>query len=309
MKKFFGYGSLVILAVVSLLALFYILFPKSAYRLMINGQRRAADLTRREIQVDDHRIVYLEGGKGKTVVLLHGYGLDKDCWAVFAKGLKGYHLVIPDIPGFGESSRVRTDSYDFDSQIKRLDRFMEVLRLDRFHLAGQSMGGALTAVYGAKHPDKVLTLALLDPACVPSRNKSEFYLQLKKGNNLLFADSVKGFDSLMELIFAKPPAIPGQFKKIVVSEMIAHLDFNKKIWRDWKPEEYSVAPILPRINAPVLIMWGDKDKVTDIGGVDFLEKNLKNSRTVIMKDTGHAPMMEKPEEAAKAYLTFLNEKR
>ncbi len=91
--------------------------------------------------------------------------------------------------------------------------------------------------------------------------------------------------------------------------MIAHTEFNKKIWKDWQPLKFSLAPILPLIQAPVLIIWGDQDKMTDVGGVAFLEKKLKNCRTVIMKDTGHAPMMEKPEESAKAYLSFLKEKR
>jgi pimeloyl-ACP methyl ester carboxylesterase len=47
----------------------------------------------------------------------------------------------------------------------------------------------------------------------------------------------------------------------------------------------------------------------DVGGVAFLEKNLKNYRTVIMKDMGHAPMFERPEETAKVYVNFLKEKR
>jgi pimeloyl-ACP methyl ester carboxylesterase len=70
-----------------------------------------------------------------------------------------------------------------------------------------------------------------------------------------------------------------------------------------------LAPVLPLIQAPVLILWGEQDKMLDVGSVVFLEKNLKNYRTVIMKDTGHCPMIEQPEETAKAYRSFLNEKR
>jgi pimeloyl-ACP methyl ester carboxylesterase len=49
--------------------------------------------------------------------------------------------------------------------------------------------------------------------------------------------------------------------------------------------------------------------VTDRGGVAFLERNLKNSRAIILKDAGHVSMMEKPEEGAKAYLRFLKERK
>ncbi|MGE5855325.1 MAG: alpha/beta fold hydrolase [Syntrophaceae bacterium] len=309
MKKFIKYGTIVILAVVLLLAAFYFLFPKTAFELAIDAQRRSADLVRKEVQVDDHRIVYLEGGTGETIVLLHGFGGYKDQWTAFAKYLKGYHLVIPDLPGFGESSQVPTDNYSVESQVGRIDRFVEVLKLDKFHMAGNSLGGAYAATYGAKHPGKVLTLALLDTAGAPSQNKSEFVLQLEKGNNLLLAGNTEDVEKLMALVYAERLPIPPAFMKILIEDWIAHTGFNRKIWDDSQPFQLSLAPVLPRIQAPVLILWGDQDKMLDAGGVVFLEKHLKNYRTVVMKDTGHVPMIERPEETAKAYVGFLNEKR
>jgi abhydrolase domain-containing protein 6 len=171
MKKFLGYGLLVVVAVIVLLVGFYFFFPEAAFKLAMDAQRRSADLVKKEVKVDDHRIVYLERGKGDTVLLLHGFGSNKDIWTAFAKYLKGYHLVIPDIPGFGESSQILADSYDVESQVGRIARFVEVLKLDKFHMAGNSMGGAFAAAYAAKHPEKILTLALLDTAGAPSHNK------------------------------------------------------------------------------------------------------------------------------------------
>jgi abhydrolase domain-containing protein 6 len=309
MKKILGYVLVVVVAIVVLLAGFYFLFPESVFKLAIDAQRHSADLIKKEVQVDDHKIVYLEGGKGETVVLLHGFGANKDFWTAFAKYLKGYHLVIPDVPGFGESSQVPTDSYSVESQVGRIERFVEVLKLDKFHMAGNSMGGAFTATYGAKHPEKILTLALSDTAGAPSQNKSELVMQLEKGNNLLLANNTEDFDKLMALVYVKTPTIPTPFKKIMVADWITHAEFNKKIWNDWQPSQFTLAAVLPLIQAPVLIIWGDQDKLTDVGGVAFLEKRLKNYRTVIMKDTGHCPMVEKPEETAKAYMGFLNEKK
>jgi pimeloyl-ACP methyl ester carboxylesterase len=57
-----------------------------------------------------------------------------------------------------------------------------------------------------------------------------------------------------------------------------------------------------------LIIWGDADKILDVGGVSVLEKNLKNYQTVIMKNTRHTPMLEKPQEAASYYLNHLRGK-
>jgi len=92
------YGLLVIVAVVVLLTAILFPFPESVFRIAVDAQRRAADLVRKEVQVDNHRIAYLEGGKGETVILLHGFGANKDSWLAFAKYLKGYHLVIPTFP-------------------------------------------------------------------------------------------------------------------------------------------------------------------------------------------------------------------
>ena len=200
MKKFIGYGLVFVFVVVVLLVGFYFLFPETVFKLAMDAQRRSADLVKKEVQVDGRRIVYLEGGKGETIILLHGFGANKDAWTAFAKYLKGYHLVIPDIPGFGESAQVPTYRYDLDTQVGRIQHFVEVLELDTFHVAGNSLGGAYAAAYTAAHPDKVLTIALINTAGAPSPNKSEFVMQLEKGNNLFIIRNTEDYNKLMDLI-------------------------------------------------------------------------------------------------------------
>jgi abhydrolase domain-containing protein 6 len=297
----------------------YFLFPVTLFNLAVKAGRYYAGLTKKEIQVDDHKIVYLEGGKGQTILLLHGFAANKDNWIRFAKYLtNGYHVVIPDIPGFGESSQIQSENYAAENQVKRIDRFTAALKLERFHLAGNSMGGMLAALYGATYPQKVLTLALLAPGGVGSPNPSEVTILLQKGTNPLLTGNTEDFDRLIKLCFAKPPFIPSQFKKVLAADAVAHRDFNKKIWDDMlgnltkealPARENLLKPYLPQIQAPVLIIWGDTDKVLDVGGVSILEKNLKNYQTVIMKDTGHAPMLEKPQETASYYVNYLKEKK
>ncbi len=225
--------------------------------------------------------------------------------------------MIPDIPGFGESSQIQNESYVAENQLKRIDRFTEALKLERFHVAGNSMGGMLAAMYGAKYPQKVITLALLAPGGIGSPNPSEVAILLQKGTNPLLTGNTEDFDRLIKLCFAKPPFIPSQFKKVLATDAVVHRDFNKKIWDDMfgnltkeasSLRENFLKPYLPKIQAPVLIIWGDTDKILDVGGVSVLEKNLKNYQTVIMKNTGHTPMLEKPQETASYYLNHLKGK-
>lgn len=319
MKKILVAGFGIIALFVFLLTGIYFLFPETLFNLAVKAGRYSAGLVKKEIQVDDHRIVYQEGGKGQTILLLHGFGANKDNWIRFAKYLTNdYHVVIPDIPGFGESSQIQNQNYAAKNQLNRIDRFTEALKLEKFHLAGNSMGGMLAALYGATYPQKVLTLALLAPGGVGSPNPSEVAILLQKGTNPLLTGNAEDFDRLIKLCFAKPPYIPSQFKKVLAADAIAHRDFNKKIWDDMlgnltkealSVRENFLAPYLPQIQAPVLIIWGDCDKILDVGGVAVLEKNLKNYRTVIMKDTGHIPMLEHPRETASRYIGFLKGKK
>jgi len=315
MKKILAVSFSLIALFVLLLVGIYFLFPATLFNLALKAERHSAGLTKKEIQVDDHKIVYLEGGKGQTILLLHGFGANNDNWTRFAKFLtRDYHVVIPDIPGFGESSQIQQASYDAENQIKRIDRFTAVMKLKRFNLAGNSMGGMFAAIYGAKYPRKVSTLALLAPGGVKSPKPSELATLLQKGTNPLLAGSAEDFDKLINLCFVKPPFIPSRFKKVLAADAIAHSNFNKKILEDmgWNhtdgvpsPMETFLEPYLPQIQAPVLIIWGDTDRILDVGGVAVLEKNLKNHKTVIMRNTGHIPMMENPQETASYYISYL----
>ena len=319
MKKILAVGFSLIALFVLLFVGIYFLSPETLFNLAVKAQRQSAGLVKKEIQVDDHKIAYLEGGKGQAILLLHGFGANKDDWAQFAKYLTGdYHVVIPDIPGFGESSQIEKARYDAENQLKRIDRFAEVMKLEKFHMAGNSMGGMFTAAYGAKYPKKVSTLALLAPGGVKSPKMSEMAILLQKGTNPLLTGSPDDFDKLLKLLFAKPPFVPFQFKKVFAADAIAHSNFNKKILDDMKwnhtggmpsPMETFLEPYLPQIQAPVLIIWGDTDKILDVGGVAVLEKNLKNYKTVIMKDTGHIPMVENPKDTASHYVNYLKDKK
>lgn len=319
MKKILAVGFGLVVLFVVLLVGTYFLFPKTVFNLALQAQRQSAGLVKKEIQVDDHKIAYLEGGKGQTIILLHGFGANKDNWTQFAKYLTGdYHLVIPDIPGFGESSRIQKATYDAENQMRRIDRFAEALKLERFHLAGNSLGGMFAAAYAAKHPRKVSTLALLAPAGVKSPKMSEMAILLRKGTNPFLAGSPGDFDKLIELCFVKPPFMPSRFRKILAADAVAHGDFNKKILDDMKwdhtgatpsPMETFLDPYLPQIQAPVLIIWGDTDKILDVGGVAVLEKNLKNYHSIIMINTGHIPMLENPQQTAAYYVSYLKGKK
>lgn len=296
----------VIVILIIALAVFYYAFPEKVGGLMLKAAANQAGLTKKEIQIDDHKIVYFEGGKGPTILLLHGYTGSKYNWIKFAPYLtKNYHVVIPDIPGYGESSKIEKDSYDLSSQILRLHKFAQAIELKKFHIVGNSMGGGLSGTYAVRYPDEVISVGLFCASGVMFPGNSELKTMNDPGKNPFLIKDSKGMQRIMELLYAKQPFIPYPLKKLLLKTYLDNRQFYEKEAKEFAPDVYSLEKDLPNIKAPTLILWGDQDKIIDISSVAVFEKGLINHKTVIIKDCGHVPMMEKPQETAMQYLDFV----
>ncbi len=284
----------------------YYFFPEKIAGYLIDIARSKAGLTRKEVKIDDQTIVYLEGGQGPTILLLHGYTGNKDNWIRFAPYLtKAYHVVIPDVPGYGESSKAAEASYDLSSQISRLHRFTQAIDLKKFNIVGNSMGGFFAGIYTVRFPDQILSLGLFNSAGVKSLQDSKVTKMREKGENPLLLKDKNDFPRLMGIIFVQPPGLPYPLKKVMVRTALANRGLYEKELKDIAPDLLSLEKELPAINAPTLILWGDRDQVLDVSSVPVFEMGLRNHQTVIIKDCGHWPMLEKPKETAGKYLSFL----
>ena len=302
LKKVF----MVVIVLIIAIAACYYAFPEKVAGLMIDSARSQAGFTKKEIKIDDHNIVYLEGGQGPTVLLLHGYTGSKDNWLAFAPYLiKDYHVVIPDIPGYGESSMIEKDSYDLKNQMIRLHKYVQALDLKKFHIAGNSLGGQFAGTYAVLYPDEVISVGLFDATGVRYPGNSLVKAIMGKGENPFAIKDSSDMGRMGTLTYAHPPRLPYPIAKLILKTYITNQQFYEKERKEISPDFYSLEKDLPKIKAPTLILWGDQDKVVDISSVPIFEKGLQNHTTVIIKDCGHLPMMEKPQETATLYLDFI----
>jgi pimeloyl-ACP methyl ester carboxylesterase len=268
--------------------------------------RSAARLTERRITVAGHEVVYLDRGSGDPMVLLHGFGGDKDNWAFFAREIPDrYRVIALDLPGFGESSRHPEERYDVRSQSARLLAFVDALGLPRFHLAGNSMGGHLAARFALDHPERVRSLTLIDAGGVVAPHPSEVARALEAGRNPLVVDSVEDFDHVMALVFVKQPPIPGFIKRYLAERALANRDFNQKIFADLRATSWRLEGELPGVRVPTLIVWGAEDRVIDVSAAGVFAAAIPGAQTAILPACGHSPMIEQPVETAQRYLGFL----
>jgi pimeloyl-ACP methyl ester carboxylesterase len=284
------------------------LFPKL---LVIAGQvayRLWGKLALYETVVDGLRWSYLDGGKGEVVLFVHGFGADKYRFGHIVPHLsRSFRVVVPDLPGFGESSKRVSLAYDAVSQVRRLATFIETMGLERFHLVGLSMGGYLAGLYAADYPERVLSLALIDAAGVRSPQPSYMMRRFEKDKTvLLLYRSRREFDELMTALFHRPPWIPGPIREFAVRQALRDFDIREKVLTDvFEGGTDLLDSRLGAIQAPTLILWGADDKIVDPSCVGVFTRGINNSRALVFERCGHIPIIEKWRESSRVYREFL----
>jgi pimeloyl-ACP methyl ester carboxylesterase len=139
-----------------------------------------------------------------------------------------------------------------------------------------------------------------------SPQPSDLQLVVAKGQSPLTPTSKKEFSELMKYAFYKEPFIPWPITSVMAEKAVEASAFNQKIWRDINAHPTDVVPLLPGLHLPVLVIWGDKDRILHVSTTEVLKRSLPDAETIIMKDCGHVPMLERPQETAEYYVAFLN---
>ena len=282
-------------------------FEQKLFDWGLSVERQRSGLIPRTIRVNGQIIAYLERkGEGDTIVLLHGFGANKDTWVRFVRYMpKKFRIVAIDMLGHGDSSRNMDLSYDAQHLTDTFSSTVESLGLHRFHLAGHSLGGYVAMLYAVKNPQKLITLSLFASAGVLSPTPTDFQLALATGENPITVDSAESFDRMMSLVFYKKPFAPWPMRSVIMRQCIERNEFEKKVWHDiW--ENWQVATeLLPQIQTPVFLLWGDKDRIMHVSCVNVYRRYLPQAETVIIKNCGHGLIFERPKEAAGAYANFL----
>lgn len=304
-------GFLLLLFVLGLaFASIYYLFPARLVALVVGIVRKGARMSEKSVVVAGNPWPYLEGGPphGEVVVLLHGFGGDKDNWPLYARNFtRRYRVIAPDLPGFGNNIREPEWNYGGVAQTERLHAFITELGLDNIHLAGNSMGGFIALNYALTHPQGIKTLTLIDNAGVDSINKSELELAIDEGKNPLVATSLEDFDRLMDFIMHKRIPSPRFMMKAFYAVQKRNYDFLNGIF--WQIiDEALHEPLTKRLgelSMPTLVIWGRHDRLIDVSCTDVMAAKIPDNTVVILEDAGHVPMIEFPRVTARHHIELI----
>jgi len=268
-------------------------------------ERHRAGLVRKELTLaDGTRMVWLEGGSGAPLVLVHGFGADKDNFTRVARLLTPHYRVIaPDLVGFGESAHRDDVDYRYAAQAERLRAFVQALGLSRIDLGGNSMGGGIAMSYAAQHPQEVASLWLIDCAGIAEAPTSELAkIVTTTGENPLMISKESDFPAFLNFVMSDPPYIPASVMDVLARERIANQALERQVFRQIATD--SVSASVRGLATPTLVTWGDEDRALSVGTVPVLKTLLPNAQAVVMAHVGHAPMIERPRESAEDYLRF-----
>lgn len=293
------------------LALLYFLFPG---RLVAMGRallRRRGGMVQKSVTVDGRMWPYLEGGDpAKPLLLLvHGFAGDKDNWSMIAPYLtRDYHVIAPDLPGFGENERNPELAYDIEAQTRRLKAFADALGLDCPHLGGNSMGGWIALRYALDYPDALASLILLNNAGVNGANESDLQKQAANEDyNPLVIANLADADRLVAMVVHKPPHIPARLKPVFYADALKYRDQLDHIF--WviatEGRDHPLNGRLGEVKAPTQIIWGRHDRLIDVSCVPVLEAGIAGSLSHIFDHVGHVPMIEDPKATAAVIKGFL----
>lgn len=274
---------------------------------LVKLNRGLSGLAGKSVTVGVHDVHYLEGGSGAPVVLLHGIFSEKDHWVDFARQLPGsYRVIVPDLPGYGESGRLDDQSYDYAAQTERLKILLDALDVERVHLAGNSMGGTIAALFAMQYPDRVASVAFIGaPHGIRSPRPSEMDIQIDAGKIPLIARDATEFEQMMSLLFVERPFLPYPILHAAQSDAARNAKSNVRLWHEQLKNRHLLDDRIDALRMKTLVLWGSGDLVFDVSGAEVLRGRLKHADVRVLPGIGHLPMMESPGEASRIYGDFL----
>jgi pimeloyl-ACP methyl ester carboxylesterase len=274
------------------------------------------------IEVDGVNVHVRFLGDGEPVVLLHGSFASLHTWETWQQAMSPYFMTIAiDLPGHGLTGPDPKKRYSTKDYSQLVLRLMEELNIEKFHLAGNSMGGAVALQIASSHPDKVLSLNLIDASGTPRSQQSIPESQKPSSNVNATALLFKALENpILAQIFLKctPKFLFAMNLKQVYADeskitektldryyelMLREGNRKATIDRLMMPKGMSVD--FDRLIMPTLILWGENDTWIPVSQGHLFEKLIKGSKMIVFSNTGHVPMEEIPAESVGAYLSFL----
>jgi pimeloyl-ACP methyl ester carboxylesterase len=256
----------------------------------------------RSSTVHGSRVNYVEMGEGPPLVFIHGLS---GCWQNWLENIphmaRRHRVVALDLAGFGGSELPHED-ISIPGYGQFLDAFLDEIGVERASLVGNSMGGFIAAETAISHPARVVKLVLVSAAGL-MRVGNRRLAALERAARL-FHPATAAVLARRDYLVKRPKLrrrilygivrYPDRIAPELVYEVASgagkpgFLDAFNAIM------DYDFRERLPHISDPTLIVWGRNDMIVPVAGAYEYERLIPDTRRVILENTGHVPMLERP---------------
>lgn len=237
----------------------------------------------------------LRGGQGPGLVWLHHSTGSIGWLPVHEKLSENFTVIVPDLPGFGQSERPVWARHPRDLALL-MNRVIAKLDLESVTLVGAGLGGWIAAEMVTMNPSALSNLVLIGAAG----------LQPEEGEimDLIMFD----FEDYVKNGFSSDDAFTAIFGEEVEDDVTTLWDFSREMTAriTWKPWMFSrqLPPILAEVETPALLIWGEQDRVVPVNCGELYQKYLANARLDVVSGAGHLVEMEQPDDMAAKITEF-----
>jgi pimeloyl-ACP methyl ester carboxylesterase len=257
-------------------------------KLRING----LELNVRDIGIKEPALVFIHfmGGTGRT-------------WDLVAERLsKRHRCVAPDLRGWGGSDKNAT-TYDLNTQADDNAAIIQPLRISQYILVGQSMGGKIAQILGARRPSGLKGLVLVAPAPPTPMGVS----QERKDAYLKSYLSAEGLETALTVLTHRQ--LSPELRQQVVDDTLGGAVAAKRAWFD-QGMSLDIRDLVANINVPTTVIVGDADKVENERGLRReLGSRIKGTEFIVLPRVGHLSPLEAPDELTAAITTAIAKTR
>jgi pimeloyl-ACP methyl ester carboxylesterase len=275
-----------------------------------------ADSESKILQIDDMNVHYKDEGQGPVLILLHGVCASLQTWDGWVAQLKGHYRIIRlDIPGFGLTGPAHDKSlYEIDEAVKFFEKVVKEMKLDKFYLAGNSLGGYIAWNYALKNPNRVEKLILVDPVGFPQPLPGLLAFASHPVVRPFARHAMPRFlfNGAVTQVYGDKSKVTKELKdryfELAMREgnKGSYIDVFTEMRKLCKNENLSAG--IKDIKPPTLVMWGTKDEWIPFKYFENWKQELPKAKFIQYEGAGHTPMEEIPDITARDADLFLSGK-
>lgn len=266
------------------------------------------------LEVDGLRLHYTVEGQGPNLLLLHGVMASLHTWDGWVEQLKRHYRITRfDLPGFGLSDHLRDPAhYTPEHSCNLLEKVLDKLQIESFHLAGNSLGGFLGWYYAAHRPERLEKLILIDPIAYPQEVPFVIDLVAFPGIGPIarrFSPRILVERNIRQ-VYGDPRQITSQIVDRYYELMMrannrfAMVETFRRI-SAWARDPH-LSKAVSKVRCPTLLMWGERDRWVPKRLIARWQQDIPQLELKLYPGVGHMPMEEIPLETARDAHAFLS---